>query len=112
MDPSEKHSFRLNQEDHEREITMVKTDRRFDGLSFVQPDKSGYDMWAVTASGDWSADNATGRQHALALIGYMKVHNAPQLLGHVVRSMTEHQKFGGVEVGFFTEIASRVCSAP
>lgn len=111
MDPIKTQSASpLKKTNNERETTMVGEDRRFEGLSFVQT-QSGTEelnMWSVSRSGDWSADNRQGREHAKALIGYMKVHHAPQLLGYVVQAMSKGKEFGGVEVGFFAEISSRI----
>ncbi len=112
MDPIKEHSSPpVKKTNIERESTMVGEGRRFEGLSFVQPKDGSQDdlnMWVVSRSGDWTTDNRQGREHAKALIGYMKAHHAPQLLGYVVQAMSKGKEFGGVEVGFFAEISSRI----
>ncbi|MFT4913339.1 MAG: hypothetical protein ACI9YM_001936 [Brevundimonas sp.] len=71
----------------------------------VLPFSNGQDYWAIAESGDWSADNRTGRQAAADLLRVMTFQDAPHLLGFVVKAMMTKGRFGGVEAGFCQAIA-------
>ena len=76
-------------------------------LPFTTTDDGKICYWAVEGSGEWGADNATGRGHADALIADMKATDFPGTLAHVVHAMIDRGTFGGVEVGFLNQIAQR-----
>ncbi|WP_458393494.1 hypothetical protein [Rhizobium brockwellii] len=77
-------------------------------LSFAAQAGSEIDLWTPAETGDWATDNATGRAYALELIGVMKANEAPILLGHVAKAIGARGKHGGVEVGFFQQIAEKL----
>lgn len=58
------------------------------------------------ATGDYTADNATGADHAAALLHHMKEAANPTLLGIAAREIVERGVWTGVEVGFFHHIAA------
>lgn len=62
-------------------------------------------LWEVDECGDWSADNEKGRSMAAECIEYMQQHESPGFLLHVVKSIAEAGRFGGIETGFFHAIA-------
>lgn len=68
-------------------------------------------LWRVSASGDWTADNALGREYAEALLAHMFANDNPTLLGMVCREITSRGAWTGVEVGFFQHIAQKAVSA-
>jgi hypothetical protein len=74
-------------------------------LPFASRTESGTDYWTVAETGDWSADNRTGRAHADALVEQMHESGFPGTLAHVVRAMVDHGAVGGVEIGFLNRIA-------
>lgn len=85
---------------------MSASDNKLSDLPFVRESAGSVDFWAVVPSGDWSQDNAQGREHADACAAYMReTHNAG-VLGGVVRSMIAAGRYEGVEVGFMTRIAT------
>lgn len=57
------------------------------------------------STGIWSNDNRAGRQAALDLVHRMRVENSPVLLGRTAKSIMAAGIYGGVEVGFFQQIA-------
>lgn len=77
-------------------------------LPFVSVEGTHKDLWAVQETGDTAADNATGREHALELVRYMRDNEAAPTLGHIVRAMVEKGRFGPIEIGFCQRIASAV----
>jgi hypothetical protein len=56
-------------------------------------------------TGDWSTDNRTGRHYAKNVVRFVCAGPRPTILGLMVKAMIEKGEFGGVEVGFFQEIA-------
>jgi len=64
------------------------------------------DLWSVPETGDYAADNATGRHIAEAVLSDMRDSGAPILLGHVAKAIAAKGRHGGVEVGFWHTIAS------
>ena len=90
-----------------------------DALSFVRRRKEGrkrgcgYDYWAVTPSGNYGDDCATGRQLAqeyLAFIGKWPANGNSTLLTCIVRGMIDQGKNGGawsgLHVGFLSGVNS------
>lgn len=80
-------------------------------LSFANQAGSEINLWAPTETGDWASDTATGRAYALELLDLMTTNEAPMLLGHVAKGITARGKHGGVEVGFFQQIAEKLLLA-
>lgn len=76
-------------------------------LSFVQPIEKGcVDVWPETVStGSFGADNRIGHARADELIAYMAAHDAPMVLGHIVKRIGERGVYGPIEIGFFHRIA-------
>ncbi len=66
-------------------------------------------LWVPKSAGDYQADNETGKRYADALIAVMREHEAPNLLGQVVKAMVE--PWSGVEVGFMHRIAERLTTS-
>ena len=63
-------------------------------------------MWDVSPTRNWSADNDTGAAYAQTLIDHMKAHDAPFVLGHVVKALPPPAEWTGIEIGFIQGIAS------
>jgi hypothetical protein len=63
------------------------------------------------ATNDFSADNATGADHAAALLHHMKEAANPTLLGIVAREIVERGAWSGIEIGFFHHIAATAVRA-
>jgi hypothetical protein len=61
--------------------------------------------WDVVETGDWGKDNRVGRELAAATVARMRENDAPHELGHLMKSLIEKGRYGGVEVGFFLAIA-------
>lgn len=80
-------------------------------LSFATQAGSEINLWTPTETGDWAADTATGRTYARELISVMKANEATILLGHVAKAIGARGKHGGVEVGFFQQIAEKLLLA-
>lgn len=68
------------------------------------------DYWATPPeSGDWAADNWTGRSYADGLFAACTDGELGMVLSHVANAITARGEYGGIEVGFFNrlgEIAS------
>ncbi|TPI86381.1 hypothetical protein [Mesorhizobium sp. B2-8-9] len=75
-------------------------------LPFIVVEGNDKKLWNVQASGDWSADTATGRKYAAELLNHMAETDNPGLLYHVAKAMGEGEKFTGIECGFFTHLAA------
>lgn len=60
-------------------------------------------LWNVQATGDWSADCATGREYGEALVAQMRERGDPSPLARIVAAMPSAQT--GIEVGFLTAVA-------
>lgn len=77
--------------------------------SFMLPLKNGtYDPWHSTPTGNWCADNRTGRLYADELVEYMREHDDPAILGHVVKAIASKDHWGGVEVGFCHQLGKHL----
>ncbi|MBX3476682.1 MAG: hypothetical protein KF910_03690 [Brevundimonas sp.] len=74
-------------------------------LSFVVADQTGArrDLWAVSPSGDYADECATGRAYADEIRAEIEAGN-PAILGHVVQAIAG-RPWSGIEVGFFHRIA-------
>lgn len=59
----------------------------------------------IPASGDWRRDNQAGRRHALELLDHIAKNDATPALGIVAAEMIKRGRHGGVEVGFWQQIA-------
>lgn len=70
------------------------------------------DLWPETQSEGWGADNAVGRTRATELLSIMRKTDNPALLGHVVEAIGKRGVHGGVEVGFFHELAVNMMQLP
>lgn len=81
----------------------------FTALPFVTSrDGHAISLWAVQASGDWAADNTTGRGYADALIRYMGATGDAGILGLVARAISETGRQDGVQAGFWTGLGQDV----
>lgn len=80
-------------------------------LSFTSQAGSEINLWAPTETGEWATDTAAGRTYAAELIDVMRTNEAPMLLGHVAKAIVARGKHGGVEVGFFQQIAEKLMVA-
>jgi hypothetical protein len=58
----------------------------------------------VQPTGDWGADNDTGRDYARALMRYMRVTQTPFILGYVMKEIASKGSITGIEIGFFNAI--------
>ena len=82
------------------------TDSTFFNLPFVEAQfGKATQLWATQPSGDWSADVATGKAHADALLVYMRDENDPSVLPFITRAIGESGRWAGIEVGFFHRMA-------
>ena len=77
-------------------------------MPFADMTKDKIDWWVVKPSGDWSADNDTGRAYAKALIRYMRAHKTPFLLGYVMTEIATKNSITGIEAGFFNAICQEL----
>ena len=82
-------------------------------LPFVEAQANGQpsNLWAVTPSGAWSADNDTGVAYAEALMDHMARNGQPMLLGYVIKAIAEAGVWTGIECGFCHSIALRTAAA-
>jgi len=62
-------------------------------------------LWEPVTTGVWGTDNEAGRNHADALIEVIRAHDAPPLLGQVVKALGRSGRWSGVEVGFTQRLA-------
>lgn len=86
--------------------TNPQTAERLDYDAPVRPGGiPSINLWSVEESGDWRTDNERGRLSARELIERMRSQATPFLLGHVAKGIAQRGRHGGVEVGFFAEIA-------
>ena len=69
-------------------------------LKKPEPDGLGRDYWVVEETGDYALDNELGERLAVECANSMREMRDPHLLLQCVRSMAQHGRFGGVEVGF------------
>jgi hypothetical protein len=70
-------------------------------LSFAQQAGGRIRMWSEAGlTGDPVADSQVGVSRAAELVEYMRVNQAPMVLGHVVRAIIERGEIGAVETGF------------
>lgn len=65
-------------------------------------------IWKPERSGDWSADNATGRTMAIEAVSRMRQDGNPVMLGHLVKQMIEGGVYDGVETGFFHALSVEI----
>lgn len=78
-------------------------------LPFVgdRGDGTGSDLWAVTPTGNWQADYATGRAYAALALGVMADHGAP-LLGAVGEAMRRTgRETDGIASGFLNTMGQQ-----
>ena len=83
--------------------TVVPFNPRID-MPFADLSKEPFDWWVVEPSGNWSADNDTGREYAKALMRYSRAHQTPFILGYVMKEIARKGSITGIEVGFFNAI--------
>jgi hypothetical protein len=75
-------------------------------LSFsFSPERSN--LWAPQRSDDWGRDCTAGRGYAHELLQRIRDTGHTPLLGHVCGAM-DRAAWGGVEVGFFQELAEQL----
>lgn len=79
-------------------------------LSFVSVTDTAKDFWTIKATGDWGADNQTGKAAADELLAEMAGSGVPITLSSVARAIVEKGAWTGVEVGFFTRIGAHTIS--
>lgn len=95
------------------ESREARTDRAaaaaIGALPFVKDrgDGTGRDLWAVTPTGNWQADHATGRAYAALALGVMADHGAP-LLGAVGEAMRRTgREEDGIASGFLNAMGQQ-----
>ncbi|WP_027533815.1 hypothetical protein [Bradyrhizobium sp. WSM3983] len=75
-------------------------------LPFVKDEGAGLNLWNVLPSGDWAADNKTGRAHGEACVAFMRGEKNPAILFTIVDTIVRRaEAIGGIECGFFQTIA-------
>lgn len=78
-------------------------------LSFVTKTDSQTDFWSLETSGDYADDCRRGREAAIEWEKSLFFGEiAAPLLGSVVRSMIQKGRYGGLEAGFFQQIAEEL----
>lgn len=81
---------------------------RWETLPFVDSiEGQATSLWTVQRTGDFEADCATGRAHAMALSDYIARAGDPAFLPLVARDIMRAGQWTGVEIGFFQGIAQR-----
>ncbi len=76
-------------------------------LSFVAP----ANMWAVSETGDWTADTRKGAMYASELTAFLLEDPCRvPTLGHVMRDMVQRGKFGPIEIGFCQYISATLAN--
>jgi len=80
-----------------------ETEAPYAELSFYG---GGDSLWAPDRTGNYADDCDRGRAYARELITYMRLRDAPMMLGYVSRAIGAGE-WSGVEVGFFQELAER-----
>jgi hypothetical protein len=78
-----------------------------ESLSFVTATGGALNLWPAASGGTYGEMCATGRARGVEVVDYMRQHEAPMVLGHVVAAMPSH---GPVEIGFFQVIAERAAA--
>lgn len=79
------------------------------------PGNADFDLsdWDPSQTGDWAADNATGRRYAAAMFTLMTVTQNPMPFVRLMRVMIDKGTAGGVEVGFLHAVAEKlICCLP
>ena len=92
------------------QAVLNETSIEMDCSEFPESKGNPHLTWAVSPTGDWSADNARGRELARKLLAHMRGNEAPNALGVVIKAMIACGAYTGVEVGFLTTIASAAIS--
>lgn len=67
----------------------------------------GGELWAPEVTGRYADDCETGRFYARALVRHLELEQFPGLLGFIVAAIGG-RPHTGVEIGFFTELASEL----
>ena len=70
-----------------------------------------YAILKAPESGNYRLDNDRGKQFARDLMQRMSEQEAPFMLGSVAKAIAEKGCFGGIEIGFFHEIAATLLRA-
>lgn len=83
---------------------------RLSMLPFVGENEDGnLNMWHVTPSGDYCHDFAWGRSHAAILLHFMRKHDSPQVLGHIVHAMARgDDNSDAMRLGFMAEFCDAI----
>ena len=81
-------------------------------LSFATYDNDGRvtDYWSPVTAGDWSVDNAMGKEYGAEAVRRMAFDDATPTLGFIVKAMMVRGQFGGVEAGFCQKVAENAVS--
>lgn len=75
-----------------------------DVLSFVQ----GRSLWVPERDGRYDRDCATGRFYASELVEFIRATGRTHLFGFVGQAIARSGQWGGVEIGFYSEIAQHL----
>jgi hypothetical protein len=67
-------------------------------------------LWSPTRTGNYATDNATGSAAADELVSSMNETMFTPALGAIVQSIAAGGQWDGVEIGFFSRIASYTIS--
>lgn len=82
-------------------------------LPFVGSNTGRRNYWTVKDTGDECGDFLTGRRHAAALLHFMRRHDSPSLLVHVMDAMAEAvEERSFTRAGFSQEFSEAVRAAP
>jgi cell fate regulator YaaT (PSP1 superfamily) len=73
-------------------------------LLFVTVAGDRTNWWNPDTSGTYTEKTARGRAYAITLINWMRLHDNPAPLKHVLREMN-HADPSGVEIGFIWALA-------
>ena len=59
----------------------------------------------IEATGDWAADNNTGRERAGELIAYARESGNPMPLCKAISDIVRSGRYGAIEIGFIYKVA-------
>jgi hypothetical protein len=77
-----------------------------EALNFVGRDSGErLDLWRHGLQGDWETLCSAGRRFGREACDYVRATDNASLVPGIVRTIAERGSFGGVEVGFFTELS-------
>lgn len=83
-------------------------------LAFIGDKQNGsaIDFWKVSPTGDYGLDCELGSRLAETLAQHLEQGGCVSMLGWVLKSMIEHGRCTGIEVGFARYIAQQLAGVP